>query len=135
MKLRTDTVFYRIGQWIWIPFLLVGFWFARYGYDRQYSLFDCILQKMTGLPCPGCGGTRAFYYLFSGDILTSLKHHPVVIYGVLAYLHFMGLYFFRHHHPAQKGAVVREIQIPVYIYGAIAVIIIQWLNKILRILL
>lgn len=134
MKLRADDVFYRIGQWIWIPFTVVGIWFSRYGYGKYHQLFECAFRKISGLPCPGCGGTRAFCYFFLGDMLKSFQYHPMVIYGVLAYLHFMGLYFFRHH--IKTGdAPAEEIQIPVYIYVAIAVILVQWLVKIFRILL
>ncbi|MCM1143547.1 MAG: DUF2752 domain-containing protein [Blautia sp.] len=135
MKMRCDTVFYRIGQWIWIPFLLVGFWFAGYGYGGHFSPPECILQKISGFPCPGCGGTRAFYYLFSGEIVQSVRYHPAVLYGVLAYFHFMGLYFFRHHFPSKENAGAKEIPIPAYLYGAVIVIAVQWIIKILRILI
>lgn len=133
MKLKADTVFYRIGQWIWIPFLLFGFWFVRYGYSHYHQIFDCSFYAVTGLPCPGCGGTRAFYYLFAGDFVRSFQFHPVILYGVFAYFHFMGLYFYRHHISRQK--MIKEIQIPVYLYIAIGIILLQWLVKILRILL
>ncbi|MGN0376924.1 MAG: DUF2752 domain-containing protein [Suilimivivens sp.] len=133
MKLEVNAVFYKIGQWIWIPFLLIGLWFAKYGYGHFHQLFECSFYAITGLPCPGCGGTRAFYYLFSGDFISSFRFHPVVIYGVLAYIHFMGLYFYRHH--LSKKKLTKEIQIPVYLYLAIGVILFQWLVKILKILL
>lgn len=134
MKLKADTIFYWIGQWIWIPIILAGVWFARYGYREYHQLFECTFYKIIGLPCPGCGGTRAVYNLFLGDFTKSFWYHPVVIYGVFAYLHFMGLYFYRHHFN-KKGVEIKEIQIPVYIYVAIAIILIQWLVKILGILL
>lgn len=134
MKLRADTVFYRIGQWIWIPFVITGIWFSQYGYERYHGLLECSFMKMSGFPCPGCGGTRALLYLFSGDIVKSFQYHPVVLYGVLAYIHFMGLYFFRHH-GRKKDAPVREIQIDGYLYIAITVILIQWIVKIALILL
>lgn len=134
MKLRVDTIFYRIGQFIWIPFIIIGLWFNHHGYDKYHQLLECSLRKITGFPCPGCGGTRAFCYLFSGEFIKSFLYHPVVIYGICAYLHFMGLYFYRHHFN-RNDKNEKEIQIPIYIYIAIAVILIQWLAKILRILL
>ena len=134
MKYRADTVFYRIGRWIWIPFTLVCIWFSNYGYGKYHQLFECSFKNMTGLPCPGCGGTRALYYLFQGKIFISFQYHPVVLYGVLAYLHFMGLYFYRSRFDPNKAAI-KEIPIPVYAYIAIGVIIIQWIIKVLRILL
>lgn len=133
MKIKTDTVFYRIGQCILIPFILFGLWFARTGYDRYHSLLDCVFYKATGFPCPGCGGTRAFYSLFRGEFLKSIEYHPVVIYGTLAWAHFMALYFYRKHFHGKNRE--KEIRIEIYFYPAIAVILLQWIVKIAMILL
>ena len=83
MRVRADTVFYRIGKAAWIPFIAFGFWFAGYGYEEYGGYLACSLKRISGIPCPGCGGTRAFYYLFSGEIGKSFFHHPAVLYGVL----------------------------------------------------
>lgn len=133
MKMKTDTVFYRIGQCILLPFLLFGFWFAGTGYDRYHPLLTCTFYRATGFPCPGCGGTRAFCSLFRGELWKSIWYHPVVLYGILAWLHFMGLYFYRQHFHGRNA--YKEIQIQVYFYIAIAVILIQWIVKILMVLL
>ena len=127
MRVRADTVFYRIGKAAWIPFVAFGFWFAGDGYEEYGGYLACSLKRISGIPCPGCGGTRAFYYLFSGEIGKSFFHHPAVLYGVLAYIHFMGLYFFRKH--ITKSLNTKEIQIPYYVYGAAAVILLQWFFK------
>lgn len=44
----------------------------------------CVLLHLTGLQCPGCGGTRALYSLLHGDVLGSLQLNPLVIAGYLA---------------------------------------------------
>ena len=44
----------------------------------------CLFHAMTGLYCPGCGGTRAVWYLLQGELLLSLRFHPLVPYTVLA---------------------------------------------------
>lgn len=54
----------------------------------------CQFRKLTGLYCPGCGGTRAFLYLLKGRPLKSLYYHPVPLYGLLLYLNFMIRYIF-----------------------------------------
>ena len=48
----------------------------------------CIFHWVTGLYCPGCGGTRAAKALLKGEIWTSIHYNPVVAYGafVLALL-------------------------------------------------
>jgi hypothetical protein len=37
----------------------------------------CPLKAMTGLPCPGCGMTRATVALLHGDLATSFHFHPL----------------------------------------------------------
>ena len=124
---RADTIFYQIGKFIWIPVFVFGFWFAGGGYERFEKIFQCDIRRISGLPCPGCGGTRAFYYLFTGDLLRSFLFHPAVLYGVFAYFHFMGLYLYRKY--KAKTGVSKEIPVQYYVYGALAVILLQWFVK------
>jgi hypothetical protein len=50
--------------------------------DHQPSL--CPLQRLAGIPCPSCGGTRAIFYFASGDPINALKRNAaVVIAGVV----------------------------------------------------
>lgn len=36
----------------------------------------CFLKGIFGIPCPGCGGTRAMILLAEGDVLGSLDMNP-----------------------------------------------------------
>ena len=45
--------------------------------------FPCLFHLVTGLYCPGCGGTRAVKYLLNGRLLESLFYNPVVLYGAV----------------------------------------------------
>ena len=130
---RVDEVFYLMGKLIFIPFCVFGIWFSYKGFDLLGDSFFCTFKKVTGFPCPGCGGTRAFVYLFQGDIYKSIKLNFSVIYGVIAYLHFMILFFYRKH--ISKKTRTKEISIQFYLYGAVVVILGQWLIKVVRILL
>ncbi len=38
----------------------------------------CLFHALTGIPCPGCGITRAFVALFHGDFAQAWAHHPFV---------------------------------------------------------
>lgn len=49
----------------------------------------CPMVLVTGFPCPGCGMTRALFYLFTGQIEKSLYMQPMGI-AVAA----SGFYFF-----------------------------------------
>jgi fermentation-respiration switch protein FrsA (DUF1100 family) len=45
---------------------------------------QCPILALTGWQCPGCGGTRATYSLFHGDVVQSLRMNPLVIAGYAA---------------------------------------------------
>jgi hypothetical protein len=44
-----------------------------------------LLKLTTGLDCPGCGGTRAFWYVLHGDLPAAARHHLVFVF-VLPFL-------------------------------------------------
>ena len=49
----------------------------------------CVMKLFTGFDCPGCGGTRAAWYLLHGDIPAAAHHHALVVFATpfLAYLY------------------------------------------------
>ncbi|MDD6380922.1 MAG: DUF2752 domain-containing protein [Lachnospiraceae bacterium] len=83
----------------------------------------CLFHKVTGLYCPGCGGTRAFLYLIHGHPLLSLWYHPFVIYMVfmLVYYVYSGVkraVFLKKYPATQKGPGFRTWPL----WGALIVI-------------
>ena len=88
--------------------------------------YPCVFNKVTHLCCPGCGGTRAIRALLRGEILTSLYDYPPLLYGLVVYVIFMTRCFLYVHFGVKKsrdGAVVK------YIYIFIALMILQWIVK------
>ena len=88
--------------------------------------YPCMFNKLTHLCCPGCGGTRAFRALISGQILKSIYDYPPLIYGVAVYIIFTVRCFLYVHFGIRKspdGAVVK------YIYIFIALMLVQWVVK------
>lgn len=132
MNARADYDFYKVGKIIWLPSLIFGFVFSYWGYDRFLKdRAACAFKSVTGLPCPGCGGTRAFVSLFRGEFFRSFIYNPTVWYAVLAYAHFMALFFYRLH--IKKNIISKPIHTSYYAYGLVCVIILQWILKLIYI--
>lgn len=45
-----------------------------FGYELPVA---CALRAATGIPCPGCGLTRAFVFLVHGQVAAGVAVHPV----------------------------------------------------------
>lgn len=77
-----DKCFYMIG-WVCIVVCVVFFGLRHAGVLPVIRTIPCMIHKMTGYYCPGCGGTRAVYALLQGKIITSLYYHPIVAYAAV----------------------------------------------------
>ncbi len=53
-------------------------------YSFKFDVFDyigvCTFYRVMGYYCPGCGGTRAVFALFRGEIWEAFMFHPFVPY-------------------------------------------------------
>jgi hypothetical protein len=41
----------------------------------------CLIKMTTGFDCPGCGGTRAFWYLLHGDLPAAARSHLLAVFA------------------------------------------------------
>jgi hypothetical protein len=56
------------------------------GYDA-FTSPTCIVKLTTGFDCPGCGGTRALWFLLHGDLPAAARSHLMAVFAApfLAY--------------------------------------------------
>lgn len=90
--------------------------------------YPCIFNKLTDLPCPGCGGTRAMRAILRGDILLGLYYYPPLPFALIVYVVFMLRCFCYKYFGTSKskdGAVIK------YVYIFVVLMIIQWIAKII----
>jgi hypothetical protein len=41
----------------------------------------CVMKLLTGFDCPGCGGTRAAWYMLHGNIAAAARHHAMLVFA------------------------------------------------------
>lgn len=110
---------FRLG--VAVPFIAVPIYFVYRKYLLPMAPFQvCLWDKLVGIYCPGCGGTRAVEALFHGEILLSAWYHPAVIYGAVIYCIFMSSNLLQR---ISKGRI-RGIRFHNwYLYGAVIIIV------------
>jgi hypothetical protein len=72
---------------LWLSLALAGaailwVWFAS-GHDELPRLL-CPFREITGIPCVGCGGTRAMLALARGDLQAAFSWNPLVASAAIA---------------------------------------------------
>ena len=70
----------------------VGVCYLYFWLAPRYPILapGCIMSRLLHLYCPGCGGTRAVAALLRGDLLTSLRANPLVLWGgILAVMQYV----------------------------------------------
>jgi hypothetical protein len=81
----------RVIRW-GVPLLAVGAHVAAAAFFSQHDPYssqifpECPWRHITGWECPGCGGTRALYSLFRGDVFASITMNPIVVASYAAAL-------------------------------------------------
>lgn len=85
----------------------------------------CPLERIIGIPCPGCNMLSALYHLLHGDIEVALFFHPLVIVFSVYVILEMILYIKFHHFKSKYANYLRIIfmvlLVIVYLYRMITI--------------
>lgn len=67
-----------------------------YNPEEESFFIPCMLYKLTGIKCPGCGMTRSIHYLVNGNIKQAIWYNlmliPIiilVIYSLYRYIRYL----------------------------------------------
>lgn len=87
----------------------------------------CIFHSVTGLYCPGCGGTRAVSALLHGHIITAFLCHPLVPCAAITAGWFLVSQSIERisGHRMRIGMKYRDV----YIWTALGIVIINFIVK------
>jgi hypothetical protein len=61
------------GLLLWLAYTRV-YWIISVGH---LTLPPCPFYYLTGHPCPFCGGTRSFAYMWQGDVADAVRLYPM----------------------------------------------------------
>lgn len=70
---RTRDLTILAGLVLWLVYTRV-FWALQ---ALHLTMPPCPFYFMTGHPCPFCGGTRSFAFMWQGDIASSVRLYPL----------------------------------------------------------
>lgn len=121
-----DEIFYKLGKILLLPGILGAVFLHVIGKEGIGAFPSCVFRRVTGLFCPGCGGTRAVYHFVKGDIGRSFIYHPFVPYAFIVYIVFMSVIYYRKHYGKKE---YRAIGLERYIYVGIAILLLQFAVK------
>ncbi len=70
-RLRDFGLFAALGLWL----VYTRLYWAMHA--AHLSMPPCPFYYLTGHPCPFCGGTRSFAYMWEGDIADAVRLYPL----------------------------------------------------------
>ena len=86
-----QTVFKKNG--ILILLLFAVYFAAAYAIMTHFGI-SCVFIELFGLPCPGCGMTRALFSLLRLDFYSAFRYNPVIFF--MPYVFAYVIFDFRH---------------------------------------
>jgi hypothetical protein len=69
---------------------------------------ECSFRKVAGIPCLGCGGTRAARALAEGKIVEATRFNPAVVMGVLVSVAWVAAGWTRYHRGAIPPSITEQ---------------------------
>lgn len=128
----TEHMLYWISIWCVLGIgsaCLLGIAIARW--TGNTAILRCKMKIAFGIPCPGCGGTRALWYLLHGNLIKAVYYHAFAVYGAIWYLVFFVSQTIQRV-AAKFGKQVRGMQFHMsLLYIAVAILVLQYVLKLL----
>ena len=99
---------------------LVGYYIF---YSKTGIGIPCVIHKVTGFYCPGCGITRLLFALFRGHIKEAFMYNQLV-FILLPFLIFYIIYSLYLYITAKEDKILKRI--PNYVFIILLVIVLVW---------
>lgn len=124
-----DDILYKFGIAALAAIAVAVLLYLFTGFNVLHDInVPCAFHSVTGLYCPGCGGTRAVRALLRGDIWQSFINYPPFIYGFVVYAVYMVRWFWVKHFKADLTNYKDGTILP-FIYVGLGLMLVQWISK------
>lgn len=101
---RNNSPAHKAGKGAGLILFLIVFFFLI----QEYLGSGCLFAAVFGIPCAGCGSSRAAALLFQGEIKAALQMHPLIFLS-LAILIFVPAYNIFCYFKQKKGKDLRSL--------------------------
>ena len=126
MKNVYNRTLYEMGKWMLAAAVVAAIFVWIFGDSWLVKVPDCAFEMITGLYCPGCGGTRSLIAFFQGHFIRSFLLHPAVPYALIVTAVFMTKMFLLKHFGIGQEHPGRIL---VFVYIGIAIVLVQWIVR------
>ena len=114
------------GVWLSLAAVAVFLFFFNPASPSNQFFPKCPFRLLTGMQCPGCGSTRAFYQLLHLHPIAAFKLNPLMVL-TLPFIVYGFLGFTR---SALMGRPQRRVFIPpIYLWAWLALLIFFWVFR------
>jgi len=123
---RTRQLMITAGVWLSLAAIAIFLFFFNPASPSNQWFPKCPFRLVTGMQCPGCGSTRAFYQLLHLHPIAAFKFNPLMIL-TLPFIVYGFLGFTR---SALTGRPQRRLFIPpIYLWAWLFLLIFFWVFR------
>jgi hypothetical protein len=123
---RSRQLMFTAAMWLTLVSVASFLFFFNPASPSNQFFPKCPFRFITGLQCPGCGSTRAFYQLLHFHPVAAFKLNPLFILT----LPFLVYGFLGYTKSAVTGRPYRRVFIPaVYLWGWLSLMIFFWIFR------
>ena len=123
---RTRQLMITAGVWLSLSAIAIFVFFFNPASPSNQWFPKCPFRLVTGMQCPGCGSTRAFYQLLHLHPIAAFKFNPLMIL-TLPFIVYGFLGFTR---SAVMGRPQRRLFIPpIYLWAWLFLLIFFWVFR------